>query len=109
MERFFIGINQMCTQTLTQHPDIMFKYWLLYKIKTLLSPLLWKNICVWVLVFYLNLIILHCDKIILKGSAPNIKLAQNEKIVLHRFTLTQNRNPVGIFLKITHRQKSVNV
>ena len=52
------------------------------------------------LVFYLNLIILHCDKIILKGSAPNINLAQNEKIVLHRFALTQYRNPVfvvGIF------------
>ena len=46
------------------------------------------------LVFYLNLIILHCDKIILKGSAPNINLAQNEKIVLHRFALTKYRNPV---------------
>ena len=33
----------------------------------------------------------------LKGSAPNINLAQNEKIVLHRFALTQYRNLVFVF------------
>ena len=58
------------------------------------------NVWVLYLVLHWDLIILHCDKIILKGSAPNINLAQNEKIVLHRFALTQYRNPVfvvGIF------------